>query len=150
MALPTTVGAHSFPNQNYFVGPFISSAGNVYVVVRSAALSIQVYKATDPTSSFATAAASWDRGGVANWDSVWVYQVADVLHIVGESAPGFLYYRQFDMASDAWVAAEENITSGLSTANKACSIAVRSDGVVVVAHGGATESVMGSAYQRVV
>ena len=150
MALPTTISDVSFPDQNYFVGPFKSSAGVFYTVLRvaTAPSSLKVFKATDPTDSFPSSYI-WNVG--SNVISLWSYQVADVLHVVAQTAAFNVYYRTFNMATDTWGTEEtiETIASTGDTSPIACSVAVRDDGDVVVLYQGGWDKIMGTNYGRV-
>ena len=113
----------------------------------------EVYKATDPTSSFT--AQDTSNNPVAVPTSMWTYQVSDVLHIVTQesaAAAADVHYHTFSMATDTWGTKDELIetpkTAPTSTYT-CCSVALRSDGDVIVLYNGDTDAVMGVEYDRV-
>src|SRR3990170_1386621 len=113
MALPTTLtGAKliiEFGNEG---GPFISSGGNVYVVVIESAVAggMMVMKATDPTSSFSEqdSANAPDIGADSYY--YWAHQEGDVIHLVtyGLTNPQVRYHT-FSMATDTWGTVNETV-----------------------------------------
>jgi hypothetical protein len=152
MALPSTFSGAQFPRRGWGGGPFISSGGNVYVVmVQNASLkTISIVKTTDPTVS-----ANWAE--IVNWvpnasangiEWLDVVQVGDVLHVATQPfiATCSCYYRQFDMSTDAWAITAEVVGTGNLVASGG--IAVRSTGEAVVCWTGDTATVMGTAYDR--
>lgn len=178
MALPVTIGSApdiDFPLRNYYCGPFISSGGNVYVVIKrfngsdniTVRNRIAVFKATDPTSSFS----EQDRGSASTpnapmydasivrepLQTMWAVQVSDVLHVAWtSSASGALdayEYTTFDMSSDTWSGTELVIdtvaTDPPVLTDTSISIAVRSDGDVIALYNGATDRLHGSDQNRV-
>ena len=155
MALPVTISSSVFPLQNYFCGPFKSSGGNCYVVVlESTGGTPEVFKATDPTSSFTAQDTANNPTAVPS--SMWAYQVGDVLHIVTQETSVLaadLHYHTFNMATDAWGTKNELIETPKDAPATAdyigCSVALRSDGDVIVLYCGDTDAVMGTAYNRV-
>src|SRR5712691_831377 len=103
MALPTTISSTALPTRQQFrLGPFISSTGNVYAVLLDTTnTKIHVYKATDPTSSF-TEQDSGNIPGQVSAGTLWVIQNGDVLSIAGatdSTAPAYKFH-QFSMATD--------------------------------------------------
>ena len=144
MALPTTIvsdvglAGHHPPRK--------SSTDNFYSVVRADADELDVYKATDPEDS-------WTLQGtgpvhVGTILGFATYQDGDVIHIVAWSDETYEYYT-FNMATDAWVIDELMETTRDAPLNPWASIAVRSDGDVIVAYAGDTDKVMGKVYERV-
>ena len=98
MALPITIVSET--GWKNFNPPFISAAGNVYVVAKqSTSLDVMVYKATDPTSSFVA-----QTTGSPN-NTAWYVAVVednDVLHIAtyDTDEPIHIEYHSFDMSDD--------------------------------------------------
>src|SRR5574341_759809 len=95
-------------------GPWISSGGNVYVVLLNSADKslIEVYKATDPESSFSEQDSADAPNLTNNSDALSAVQVGDVLHIVAsEETTGRVSYHTFDMATDQWVIVNEQVTA---------------------------------------
>jgi hypothetical protein len=156
MALPVTVDANmAFPNRNYFLGPFKSSAGAIYVFgIDTADTNAQkAWKATDPTDSFTIQ----DEVGspTDSDDTLWCDQEGDLIHTVrfNDSGASSLSYARFNMATDNWDEANtsiDSITNQPAVADQSCSIAIRSDGDRIVLYNGSTEKVHGTNYDRVV
>jgi len=144
--LPTTIvsdvglaGHHS---------PFKSSGGAFYSVVRADADELDVYKATDPTDLWTIQGTGPVHAGtIEGFSSV---QDGDVIHIVAWSSATYEYYT-FNMATDAWVVDQliETPTNAPSAGFAWASIAVRSDGDVVVVYSGDTDQNMGGTKERV-
>lgn len=147
------------PTGANFVGPFLSSAGSVYVILREVADNqhLDCLKTTDPsTTNFTvvdTAGSPTTAGSdfIAGWN---VYQDGDDLHIVHNentvSAGKARYaYSLFDMSTDTWdgtIVDEEIIfVHSLGDSGR---ISVRSDGDVIVAYTG-EQKVGGTDYRRV-
>jgi hypothetical protein len=166
VAFPTTVGTggtHRFSEFGHRHGPFISSTGNVYVLTLSGATNIQlnVWKATDPTSSF-TAQDTSNRPvsgtGSGPCDSFSCVQLDDVIAIswnYDDDNFGFGYrYSSFDMATDTYVLDGGNTSNqfdgnGVSTIKGRQDVAYRSDTDVIVAYRGDNEGNMGVPYERI-
>lgn len=154
MALPTTISSVA-PASDYqhFGGPYLSAGGHVYtVLLDSGDLSlIEAHKATDPTSSF-TEVDGANRpdltGTVASLDT---FQVADVIHVLTqEITTGRVAYHTFNMATDAWVVKNEQVTAtGRTAQGRPISLVVRSDGSVVCCYCADNETVTMTSYGRV-
>lgn len=112
MALPVSNTNVELALNFGFHGPFKSSGGAFYYVVCDATSSsiIEVWKATDPTSSFTEqdSANKPDLGGsTPTLRSMGVWQDGDELHIstfITDSATSArsLFYHDFDMSTDTW------------------------------------------------
>ncbi len=151
MALPTTIVSKAFiPGHK---PPFKSAAGAFYVIALASADSGPgVYKATDPADA-------WVEQDTANNPSVSittsvfsVVQEGDLLHMAYGVTT--LTYSQFDMSSDTWQNVPTGKTQTIDSLTNAptfpwVSIAVRSDGDVVVVYAGDTDQVMGGKKERV-
>ena len=156
MALPVTIANVQFPTQNNYFGPFLSGGAFYTVLLDSGDASIiEVHKATDPTDSFAEQD-SGDKPDLTNTcRSLWVYQLGTDLHIAHqETTTGRVGYSLFHMATDQWDGTFVNLlveapTNGPTSNALGCSIAVRSDGDVIVLYAGDTDREMGNPYQRV-
>jgi len=159
MALPTTITGIS--TLVSCVGPFISSGGNVYFfgVDGTTATTLQAFKATDPTSSFASIAT---QGQGQNIQGIAGYQVSDVIYLAMSMGTGTsdttinIIYATFNMATDAFVL-QENIQTGIDTrtsggvAAYAVSIVFRaSDSQPIVLYNGTRVASMGTSYARIV
>lgn len=148
MALPTTIASTAGAQRGNH-RPFLSSSGNVYVLLRdeSTTSKIQMYKATDPTSSFSTVGTNPDTG--TEILAIASYQAGDILHVITHNSA--LSYHTFNMATDAWVITNESIVTGLVTNETifALGLMVRSDGDVIVSYNGDTIVNMGVDRTRV-
>jgi len=152
MAFPTTIVAAS-QNSNMDATPFLSSAGYVYVFAMSSATVADIYKATAPETSFS--AVSGGPTFAANLQTSAVTQNGDILYIVTSTAGSLVEFHQFDMSSDTWTTSNELVAdlsgktapSFIDTAIKFRSSVTTDE--LVVGCAGLTDSVMGTAYQRV-
>jgi hypothetical protein len=156
MALPVTItGIDTAVNP---VGPFRSSAGNYYFFGKDSttATTLQAFKSTAPTSSWSSAATK--TGFTTGVQAISGFQVADVIHLAvtdGATTSVNFKYVTYNMSTDAF-GTTETITSALNTQTNGLvnaygnSIAVRSDGTVVVLHQGARVVSMSNSYSRTV
>ena len=151
MALPTQV--HSNGDLGGFHGPFKSSGGSFYAFAPNVD-TLRALRATDPTDS-------WTAQDTAGEPTIFgtivgamynCVQDGDVIHIVS-TVPGVsptVDYHQFNMATDNWDVADEEVEAlGASPLHVWASIAVRSDGDIVVVYAGSTDQVMGGTKERV-
>ena len=162
MALPVTITDGVVGDQNSYHGPFKSSGGAFYTLLRRNGTSgLGGWKATDPTDSFT----EQDTGnrpafGIGGLRSVWLTQDGDDLHSVSQVAARDVWYARFDMANDIWDAIDgasdrdieiESITTpDDGPGANACSIAVESTGSdIVVAYQGDPDMVAGTEYARI-
>lgn len=159
MALPTTItGVTALERTAGKIGPFISAAGNVYVVFRDSAAvgNIDIYKSVDVETSFSQIATLL-MNPAAGSQEIFAYAVrqdGDDL-IIGtahsQTAPGAhpVLFHRFSMTTDAFTTSNEDTGGGATTtdAAKQVDILIRAAGPIVV-YNGPTESVMG-AKQRV-
>lgn len=161
MALPTTPPGVAFTGPPYDVGPFISSGGNVYVVMESSGTAgdIVALKATDPTDD-----ATWAEQDAANRpssgftaESLWVTQDGDTLHVAtqqntdpgGMNPDGLVVYSAFDMSTDTWTMTDVTVTQPADPQVFGAVITVRSDGDIVIAFQDVPSKEMGTDYTRV-
>jgi hypothetical protein len=147
MALPVTV-ASSTETSNTHNPPHLLG-GNVYVIAKDS-LNLECYKATDPTSSFSKVGTS--PGTVAGFITS-VNDGSRYIHVIRDRNQ-ILDYDRFDTNDDSWDtptgAEDPDLPSdSQDLVWKFCSIAVRSDGDVVVAHQSRPDRVMGNDKQRV-
>jgi hypothetical protein len=155
MALPLTITGISTAVAP--VGPFKSSGGAYYFFGRNGTTSsdLTAMKATDPTSSFSSAASVSFSGTIQGREALSAFVVGDVVHIAVWHAGGSplnLSYVTFNMGTDSFSsieAVQTGVSNGDGSGNGIVSIVVRSTGDVVIAYNGATESVMGTSYRRV-
>ena len=161
MALPVTISATEFPDQNYFMGPFIDGNGNVYVIIPdSGPDSLEAWKATDPTDSFA----EQDSGGkpvTTITRTAWVFQDGDTLHCVvrdaqsGDYEYSIFYTSDHATLADTWdntVVNEQIEDLGVNdpiAGEESVSIVQRSDGSTVVIYQGTEDKVKGCPFARV-
>jgi hypothetical protein len=154
MALPVSLLTGSdLPDNNYYCGPFKAPNQAIYVIAIASGANITVVKAADPTVSFSEQDAS-NKPAVGSPQSVWGYLSGSEIHIVGEvgfaGGDPHLHYHVFDTASDTWTTVDEAVeTLKDDPTAVSCSIAVRSDGDVIVLYNGDTDSDMGNPYDRV-
>lgn len=156
MALPVTISAVQFPDQNYYCGPFLSG-GNFYVVLLDStdASIVEVYKATDPTSSFSEQDSANKPNATNNVKSLWVDQDGTDLYISHqEASTQRVGYSIFHMATDLWdgtVVDEAIITpTGVTDVAVGCSISFRSsDSIPIVLYNGTIDNLHGEDRQRV-
>ena len=150
MALPVTIV--SFAACEGYYPPFISSNGDVYVVLRTTGTMIDAYKATDPTDSF-TAQDTGNNPATAG-DTIFrltAVQRSDVIHLASIQGTGVIEYHEFNMAADTWTTTDELIEDVTAQAPDQLwvSIAVRDDGDVIVGYNGLTDNVKGDRKERV-
>jgi hypothetical protein len=162
MALPVTISAVQFPDQNYFCGPFKAPNGAIYVVLQdSTTQSPEVHKCVDfdfPASAFAVQTGGTDPTlGTAG--SMWAYLSGNHIHIAYNEDDGtdnYYYYARFDTSDDSWEAADEQIDTWddkYEPTAFACSIVERADDggqePTVVLHNGPQDKIGGTYYNRV-
>jgi hypothetical protein len=142
--VPTIVSGVGLPGHH---PPVKSSGGAFYSVVRADADELDVYKATDPTASW-TVQDSGDGPVHAGTILGYATTVDDnIIHMIVWSAAAYEYWT-FDMDTDQWVT-DQAIESSIDADQPWGSIAVRSDGDVVVAYAGVTDANMGDQKERV-
>jgi len=151
MALPTTIASIAVLSGRH--PPFKSSSGNFYAIANTTTTTIDVYKATDPTVSWTAQDTSNNPlgDGFVDFDIITAVQDGDLIHIATDDDVfgGYLYHK-FDMSSDTWTVTDEVIEFTTDAPeNTWISIAVRSDGDVIVAYVGDTDRVMGGDKERV-
>lgn len=153
MALPVTINSSAFVAQNYFSGPFKAPNGQYYVVIlESTGSTPEVFMATDPTSSFT--AQDTSNNPTTTPLSMWSYLSGSEIYIATARADGNnpeIQYHVFDTDSDAWTTTDEEIenTKNVDAGFESVSIAVRSDGDVIVLYNGSVDTDMGNPYERV-
>ena len=147
--LPTTLPSpFAWPVDGIaYLGPFISSAGNVYVLGRDSATAQGTFwKATDPTVSFTKDSLS----GLSVSYSVAAHQVGDMLHVAAASSSA-VYYTTLNLATDTW-AGNLIVAAPASpwAVNAGCAVVKRSTGGdVIVFYNTAGVTNMGKTYSRI-
>lgn len=148
-AFPTTISGVTFlPTQSQGRSrPYISSAGNVYFVFRDGSTNtdLDVFKATDPTTSFSQTA-TLTLTGSAVLHGVGSIQDGDNIHIATQDDGDKLLYHVFSMSSDSFTTSNEAVTSAIGTnvnAEKAISIELETGGDIIIFYQGASENVQG-------
>lgn len=153
MALPVTITGAGFPLQNYFCGPFKAPNQAIYLALETTGGDPAVFKATDPTSSFAEQDGAGRPTGPSNARSYWGYLSGSEIHLVTvDTQSPQLQYHVFDTSTDTWTTADEeieDIKDAPASNAMSVSIAVRSDGDVVVLYNGDQDSDMGNPFERV-
>ncbi len=161
MALPVTITNAIWPTiSSGNVGPFISSGGNVYAVASVSTSEWAVYKATDPTDSFAEQD-SGNRPFISLPDAMYCKRRGDIIYIATyRLSTGITSYSKFDMSSDTWqvVFSQNQSDKAIYDATDVggsswVSIDVRSNGDVIIFHPGEAVTDMGqdvdsTAYSR--
>lgn len=156
MAFPTTITTYD----DYTVGtgwsrPFISSAGNVYVILASTddSTKLGIFKATDPETSFSLQQEIQVTNSITTFSAE---QEGDTLHIVtGDSSTlASVYYHEFDMSTDTLDTTNEEVSADFDILGQSLErvfITVRSDGDLIVLYNGAAQVILpdGGTYQRV-
>ncbi len=130
------------------VGPFLSSAGNTYTFLNTAGGDIGLWKATGDaltTTNWAETQQATAAGAVIL--NLFAAQEADLLHVCTVDANDDWDYFQYNMATDAWDVLDQAIATDNKTPNSGGGVMVRSDGDVILAHGG-VEKVMGTDFNR--
>jgi hypothetical protein len=158
MALPTTVPRVSI-DAAVRSKPFLSSAGNVYIITRigSDTDAIGVVKATDPTDSFSDLEVDFDLVTGSIIRGLDAIQVGDKIHVAAVVASTaintVLTYSVFDMETDSWEISGESVVGPYEclAVNDCgnCGIGVRSDGDVIIVYNSEVVANMGSDRQRV-
>lgn len=153
MALPVTITGIS--TVVACVGAYKSSGGNYYFFGRdsSGSATLQAFKATDPTSAWASVASTSLTNNILGSVS---YQVGDVIHLFAATPPSTQTYRytQFNMSTETFLTVEVAL-SGVDTTGQTgalqggCSIVVRSNGNAVAFFNGAQTKKSGTNYARV-
>lgn len=152
MALPTTLPtgpkfASGRPNQP----PFISSSGVVYWIGThrtGTSETISVCRASDPSDSFTVHTSITQAMGTV--ESMAVAQDGSMLHIVRQSADGVVNYNSFNMGTQQLSSPTSIVGAHTIAAGSACvTIAVRSNGDLVVGYQGTQQATMGTSYDRV-
>lgn len=149
MALPTTITGVTFLDTatQGRSRPYISSSGNVYVVFKDSAVNtdLDIYKATDPTSSFSQIASiTLTAAGIVF--GIATYQDGDNLHIATQDDNENILYHVFSMSSDTFTTSNEAVTSAVGTninVDKAISVSLETGGDIIIFYQGASENVSG-------
>lgn len=160
MAFPTTVTTDGL--NRGVIGPFVSSSGNVYVgTLSNDSYSIRMFKATDPSSSFANVGSDVVIGSGADEGRAVAGAVeGDLIHVASKNGESGgtnvdIRYHVFDMSSDSWTTTntlvKTNMTYGVAdiAIHASISICVRGDGAIVIGYNGAAELISGTRYERV-
>ncbi len=151
MALPVTISGVTFPtqNRNGRMGPFKSSGGNFYMVFADSTSgdNLDIFKATDPTSSWSQQATLDVNPGTTDIIHVAVHQEGDNLHIITivDNAGG-LRYHVFSMSSDSFTISNEDPSATVDNdaEDMMGDISVRSDGDVIILYSGDEDNDMGA------
>jgi hypothetical protein len=149
-SLPQAIANFTGPSDGIgWNGPFISSAGNVYVIGIEGT-NVVYYKATDPTSSFAAGVTMF--GHTSSMASVHAHQVGDTLYVVGAgltTGPAAqVSGRSLDMSTDT-LEASSHAHGTTTPINYGCAVARRSNGDLISFHNIAGVTNMGKTYGRV-
>lgn len=148
MALPTTINTE--PGLAGHHPPYKGSNGKFYLIgtVFSVSTTLEAFEATDPSDSWtAKDSANNPPSGV-----IGVFATAvddDIIHIVWWTG-GVYAWESFSMATQTWSGTTFTIEDTANDPTNAwISIAIRSDGDLVVVYNGDTDQVMGGKKERV-
>ncbi len=148
MALPTTVSTNA--GEKGYQPPIQSSGGDFYIVaMRETTTDVEVFKATDPTDSWSNQDAG-NRPIHGEDVTGFTYDVYDnQIFIIAWGDDGRFEHYSFDMDDDTWGTDElmRNAT-GDPPAHPWASIAIRSDGDLIVAYQGEFDEDMMDDWQR--
>lgn len=143
MAFPTTVS--TIVNTYHGVGgPWVSSGGNVYILTKTGASTLHMFKATDPASSFANAGTDFVVTSGNTIRQLDGFQVADLIHVVtrdaGSLSTNVLRYHVFDMSTDTWTTMNQLVRDVYTIPQlideSIVRIRVRSDGTKIILYEG--------------
>lgn len=160
MAFPTLINLDAFAGRG-LAGPFISSAGNVYIITEDDdQTDLRAFKGSDPATAFSAVGVDVVTGAGA--DQIWAIdgaQFGDTIHVVSKNGnvdgtSMDIRYHVFDMATDTWTTSntliKSNITMNASPGRLASvGIKVRGDGAIFIVYNGASELVSAANYDRV-
>jgi hypothetical protein len=160
MAFPTTISTSaSFETTVGCGGPFLSSGGNVYVILRDTTdtTKLRAFKATDPTTSFSNVGTDFSLGSGLVARRIAAVQSGDNIHVTTSSSATSssvttIHYHVFSMSSDTWTTTNTVVKSAIdiSTVEGGNSvIAVRSNGDVIILYQSVLGASMGNNYSRV-
>ena len=77
------------------------------------------------------------RGHINPVKSMWVYEDGSDLHVATQQLNGRVAYHVFDPGTDTWTTSDEFVvTNNPNVGFEACSIALRSDGDVIIGYSG--------------
>lgn len=159
MALPTTITTDGLGTVGC-AGPYVSSAGAVYmIVVDDQQHDLRAFKGADPASSFANAGTDVVIGSGADIiQTIAGHQVGDLIHVLSKNSNGSdpvdIRYHVFDMSSDTWTTSNEMIKTNMALIpgfgwRAPIDLTVRADGVVIAIYNGPVETVATVNYDRV-
>ncbi len=146
----------TFPAQNSFVGPVKDASDDFYVVLLDKADTsiVRMFKASDPAGRWSEADPEARLDLPAAVLSMWSVLDGSVIHVATQDANRDVEYHTFNTSSaasspDTWQTVREVVDGTPNGTAAAVSIAVRSDGSVIVLYQGATDDVGGTSYERV-
>jgi len=150
MALPISVGSYIFAEP--CGGPF-KVGSSFYIVAQASGVNLVVLKANsdDPSSGW-TEQDSSNRPSVSGVGGIHAVVRGTTIHIVTQidGSTRTVEYHTFNTSTNTWGTTNESVGNATTgTGVTYCSIAVRSDGSVVVTYDGPPESNMGTNYARV-
>lgn len=151
----TIIAGIASPLRYSMIGPFLAASGRYYAVGRAE---------TAPTTTVGVSRSNTSGGQwvqavstavtiAATLEAIAVVQVGDVLHIAFQNSGGLISYRQFSMATNAFLGTTEVVVGTIAflappAGYTALSLAARSDGSLVLAYAYGGHATM-SAIQRV-
>lgn len=157
MAFPTTITTGGDVNVGGGI-PYLSSSGNVYVIVRddTTLSKFRAFKATDPASSFSNVGTDPQVTSTNTVQALATTQVGDVIHVATldyvSVATIDIRYHTFSMSSDSWTLTNETVKDNYAVVDTGLShvhISTRSNGDVIIFYNGPKVANMGSDRDRV-
>jgi hypothetical protein len=143
VAFPTTVTTN-LDSYSGVGGPYVSSSNAVYILGRytPSGSQIQVFKATDPLTSFAGVGVNPDTTNIIR--ALGACQIGDNIHVVtrdaNDATTNRIRYHRFNMATDTWDVSAELVRNTYTCAGavdtSVVGIAVRSAGDKLVIYEG--------------
>ena len=154
MPLPVTISSAQFPSHNYYLGPFKAPNGAFYAVfvdTASGTLSqVEVHKATDPTTSWSSVATH--DGSSPTIVSLWAWlNGTDIQILLEKDSVSRVHRYVFSTSSDTFTTSFEEVVGSSSSQevlDYAVSVAMRSDGDIILGYQSVRDTIKGTKYRR--
>ena len=131
---PAALSESLYPGKQSFVGPFKVGGAFYVAILGTVSNQVVVMKATaDPTvdGNWSSQDGTVEIG--ATVESLWSVVDSTDIHVITQEADGRLQYHKFDTSTDTWTIKDEAVGNTTNTPDTpACSVAIRSDGDVIV------------------
>jgi len=129
---------------NYYVGPFFIGGASYTFALTADLLKIVAMKASsDPLldNNWSNQDDSVTITGTDTIQSLWCIEDGQDIHIATQQLNGRVAYHLFDPGTDTWTTKDETVvTNNPVSASEGCSIALRSDGDIIILYTGADAS----------